>query len=189
MPKHANSIQMDGLPTAQLHEMHKRSTHAETRQYIERILQDRGYYEPLGETPEKPKPKAGRLGNIPTMIGQTRCDSKAEALRYAFWADKPSCVHIDVHPRVSLDVEAGIHYRPDLAVWWHGPNGELLVHYEDIKSPVTLKKQSFRDRRRLFDQHHPAAPLWAVERDYKRKGWIVHRHGWDDWYQCGGVSW
>jgi len=115
--------------------------------------------------------------NVPVMHKGLRFDSKIERDRYLWWIARPECVHVDVHPKVLLDPEAGIFYRPDLCVWRVGRFP--LVHYEDTKSPQTMKLSSFRDKRKQFDAHHPATPLWVVLRG-KNGSWIVKRNDMED---------
>ena len=98
-------------------------------------------------------------------------DSKAEASECAYlhmlMMDlTEGIVHIDAHPTVTLP--GNIRWVLDFCVWYSnycfGPQGVECggKHpvYIDVKGVLT---EGFRLKRKLFDKHHPAAPLVCVK--------------------------
>lgn len=129
------------------------------------------------------KHKPRKYKNQPVMWHGIRFDSKIERDRFVWWRARPKCRWIDVHPKVLLDAKAGIYYRPDLCVWIERElGGPMACHFEDIKSPATIAKSDFVKNWKLFDAHHPAAPLWVVARAGPglHSTWLVTRRGVND---------
>ena len=126
--------------------------------------------------PEDERPQAARTekragGRIPrTIVDATaevgcKFDSKAEARRYDWLMAREDVVHVDVHPIFTLP--GGIRYCADFLVWtpwveavYLGAGEHGRVWAEDVKgrAPST----AFRRVRRLFDAHHPLAPMRVV---------------------------
>jgi len=101
-----------------------------------------------------------KYNNTPTYVDGFRFDSKAEARRYQdlkLLQQAGQVEHIDIHPRFYLAPE--ITYTADFMVYYK--NG--LIEVEDVKSPATAKKESFKIKQKLFNQLHALAPLRIIE--------------------------
>jgi len=98
-------------------------------------------------------------------------DSQMEAARYEYWRlylKAGEILHLDVHPVVTLP--GAIRWTLDFCVWVRLENGRgLHCIYEDVKGFAT---PDFKMKRRLFDSHHPAAPLQVMAGRKARGKWI-----------------
>jgi len=119
--------------------------------------------------------RAGRCHRVTVRrpdVGVT-FDSLTEERRYDWLLAQPDVRHVDVHPVVSLP--GGIRYRSDFLVY--GPReddtallGAVPLWLEDVKGSAKLPTE-FRRIRKLFDSHHPRAPLRVVIWDSGEKTW------------------
>ncbi len=104
----------------------------------------------------------------PREVDGHKFPSGAEAARYEYWKLRlraGEIAHIDIHPTVTV---AGIRWRPDFCIWWVC----ICPMYEEVKGVAT---PDFKIKRKLFDAHHPAAPLRVVTGRKVKGIWI-----WED---------
>lgn len=104
--------------------------------------------------------KASKYHAKKTSLDGFKFDSLAEADMYQILKLDPEVLHIDVHPKLSLT--SGVTLKVDFLVWKENGTAEAI----EVKG---FETEDFKNKRKLFDQFHPLAPLKVFRKT--RAGW------------------
>ena len=134
-------------------------TRAELRARI-KVAQPKAVWEAL-EAPEEAK--AGKYGNVPTVVDGIRFDSKAEANRYSelrLLERAGTISDLECQPRYVL----GTGKRPPVYVadFRYHEGGRLII--EDVKGGKATQTAVFKLKAKLFRERYPAIELRIIER-------------------------